>query len=295
MTSERVEAAEVFFRSLQKSILQSLERADGVGSFLSDPWEHPQKGGGITSVTQDGAIFEKGAVNFSSVVSKLEEDAAVRMNVSPQLISATGVSLILHPRNPLVPTVHANFRFLELENGDWWFGGGADLTPYYLFDDDVRHFHGVWKRVCDAHDPAYYPKFKGWCDRYFFLPHRGEARGVGGIFFDNLSGEFGPLFSFVRDCGSSFLDAYLPLVERRSRTRYSEDHRTWQLRRRSRYAEFNLLYDRGTKFGLDTGGRVESIFVSLPPVARWDYASEPAVGSEEERLLEVLRKPRVWV
>jgi coproporphyrinogen III oxidase len=243
---------------------------------------------------KDGVVFEKGAVNTSLVSSLLSEEAALRMNLAPQKIFATGISLILHPQNPFVPTVHANFRCLELENGDWWFGGGADLTPHYLFDEDARHFHGVWKRVCDNHDTAYYPKFKAWCDRYFYLPHRGETRGIGGIFFDNLSGTYDRLFSFVKECGSAFCDAYIPLAEKRAASAFTEKHKLWQLQRRSRYAEFNLVYDRGTRFGLDTGGRIESILVSMPPLARWDYAVAVDEGSEESRLIQMLKSPQSW-
>lgn len=294
MSSSRVDSSAGYFRSLQTSICSALEQADGKATFAEDIWEHSSGGGGQTRIIRNGGVFEKGAVNFSRVSSPLSDEGAARMHTSPQRIEATGISLIVHPHNPFVPTVHANFRYLELENGDWWFGGGADLTPYYLFDEDARHFHAAWKRACDAHNEAFYGKFKAWCDRYFFLPHRNEARGIGGIFFDNLSGGFDALFRFVRSCGSSCIDAYLPIVQRRRDTPYGEEHRLWQLQRRGRYAEFNLVYDRGTKFGLDTGGRIESILASLPPIARWDYDVRVPSGSEEERLIDVLKSPRDW-
>lgn len=295
MTGQRVNRAGELFRTLQGSICTALEKADGAGKFGADTWDHPLSGGGITRVLENGTVIEKGAVNYSLITTELGNATALRLKLLPQAVSATGISLIIHPRNPFVPTVHANFRFLELADGHWWFGGGADLTPYYLFEDDARHFHSVWKRVCDAHDHGYYPNFKAWCDRYFFLPHRREARGVGGIFFDDLTGDFDALFRFVGACGTAFEEAYLPIVERRASHLYTDEQKMWHLRRRSRYAEFNLLYDKGTVFGLDTGGRVESILVSLPPVLRWDYDVTPAAGSDEARLIDVLRTPRSWV
>jgi coproporphyrinogen III oxidase len=207
--------------------------------------------------------------------------------------TATGISLVLHPRNPLVPTVHANFRFLT-KGERQWFGGGADLTPYYPFRDDVIHFHRIWRDVCGRHPVADYARFKKWCDDYFFLPHRGEARGVGGVFFDYLEGDMEGLFKFVRDAGDAFLDAYLPIARRRKDLPYGERERAFQEFRRGRYVEFNLLYDRGTLFGLKTGGRTESILMSLPPVVRWHYGYRPEPGSREAELYEVYLKPRDW-
>src|SRR5262249_8913520 len=207
--------------------------------------------------------------------------------------TATGISLVLHPRNPLVPTVHANFRLLT-RGAKWWFGGGADLTPYYPFREDVIHFHRVWRTVCAQHGPPVdYASLKKWCDEYFFLPHRDEARGVGGIFFDSLEGDFDELLRFVQDCGLAFLDAYLPIARRRKGAAYGERERAFQEFRRGRYVEFNLIYDRGTLFGLKTGGRVESILMSLPPIARWLYDYHPEPGSREAELYEYL-KPRDW-
>ncbi len=294
MTSERIDAAATYFLALQGTICSALEEDDGAAGFETQEWTHAESGGGTTRVIQDGGIFEKGAVNFSRISLLLSKDASERMGVARQKLAATGISLILHPRNPYVPTVHMNFRCIELENGDWWFGGGSDLTPFYLFEEDARHFHSVWKTVCERHNPGYYGKFKAWCDRYFFITHRAESRGIGGIFFDNLTGEFDQLFRFVRDCGDSFLGAYHPIIGRRSGTPFGEAHRRWQLQRRGRYAEFNLVYDRGTKFGLDTGGRIESILVSLPPLARWDYEASATPGTDEEKLLAVLKEPRSW-
>lgn len=287
--------AQTYFEELQDSICNALERADGKARFNEDTWKHREEGGGKTRVLERGNIFEKAGVNTSAVNGTLSETIAHRLNVAPQRFFATGISLVLHPDSPMIPTVHANFRYLELADGQSWFGGGADLTPYYLFEEDARHFHAVWKRVCDWHDGTYYPKFKRWCDEYFFLMHRGETRGIGGIFFDYLKGDVEKLFAFVRDCGNSFLDAYLPIVERRRREPWGEEEKQWQLQRRGRYVEFNLLYDRGTLFGLETQGRTESILVSLPPTARWDYNTHPPLNSREAQLLSVLQHPQEWV
>jgi len=279
-------------RQLQNAITEALERIDG-GRFKEDRWERPGGGGGATRVLVQGGVFEKAGVNFSEVHGELGEEMARQLPGDGKTFFATGISLVLHPHSPRVPTTHANFRYIE-RGPRFWFGGGADLTPYYLEEEDARHFHRVWKDVCDRHDPGYYPRFKRWCDEYFFLPHRGEARGIGGIFFDYLEGDAERLFAFWRDAGEAFLAAYLPIVERRRREPYGEKEREHQLQRRGRYVEFNLLYDRGTAFGLKTGGRVESILMSLPPLVRWPYSAEPAPDSAEAKLLEVLRKPREW-
>jgi coproporphyrinogen III oxidase len=230
------------------------------------------------------------------VRGELTERLAARLEVPPQSFSATGLSLVLHPRSPWVPTSHMNVRYIELTGPSRraWFGGGADLTPYYLVEEDAAHFHGCLKAACDRHDPAYYPRFKEWCDRYFWLPHRDEARGVGGIFFDYLTDDPEPVFDFVRDLGRAFVEAYLPIVDRRKKEPWTEDQREWQLIRRGRYVEFNLIHDRGTLFGLETGGRTESILMSLPPVVRWTYDHRPAPDSPEAKLLDVLRRPRDW-
>jgi coproporphyrinogen III oxidase len=281
-------------RDLQGAITARLEALDG-GRFREDIWSRPGGGGGRTRVLSGGAVFEKGAVNFSEVEGELSEEFAGKLGGGPsRSFFATGVSLILHPVNPRIPTVHANFRYIE-KGDSWWFGGGSDLTPYRLYEEDARHFHAVWKRVCDRHDRAYYPRFKKWCDEYFYLPHRGEARGIGGIFFDDLSGDAEAIFRFWKDAGEAFTEAYLPIVERRRGERASEEERKHQLIRRGRYVEFNLLHDRGTVFGLKTSGRVESILVSLPPLVSWEYDwRTPAAGPEAD-LLRVLREPREWV
>jgi coproporphyrinogen III oxidase len=232
-------------------------------------------------------------VNFSEVHGELPEDLGNRMPGEGRDFYATGTSLVFHPRSPRVPIVHANFRYFE-RGTTFWFGGGADLTPIYLEPDDARHFHARLRAACDRHDPGYYPRFKKWCDDYFFLKHRDERRGVGGIFFDELVGEYARLFAFVQDVSAAFVSAYFPIVERRRNETWGEKERAFQLYRRGRYVEFNLVYDRGTIFGLKTRGRTESILMSLPPLARWEYSFEPAPGSREAELLEVLRTPREW-
>jgi len=290
----RRDQVSTFFLSLQDSLCGALEEADGKASFREDLWKHDSGGGGRTRIVQEGDVFEKGGVNTSAVEGTLAETLARRLDVKPQKFFATGISLVLHPRNPMVPTVHANFRYLELEDGDFWFGGGADLTPYYVFEEDCRHFHRVWKRACEAHETGLYARLKKACDEYFFLRHRGEARGIGGIFFDYFRGDFAHLFRFVQACGTSFSDSYLPILRRRRGDPWGERERRWQLHRRGRYVEFNLLYDRGTLFGLETGGRIESILMSLPPLVQWTYGFTPEPESREEKLLEVLRKPREW-
>ncbi|MBI3579911.1 MAG: oxygen-dependent coproporphyrinogen oxidase [Ignavibacteriales bacterium] len=294
-TQSNKQRAQHYFEKLQDLICSKLESLDGKARFTEDAWQHPEGGGGRTRVIQNGAIFEKGGVNVSGVSGTLTELLAQRLNVKPQNFFATGISLVIHPCSPMVPTVHANFRYLELENSDAWFGGGADLTPYYLVEEDARHFHSVWKQACNKHDANYYPKFKKWCDEYFFIKHRHEARGIGGIFFDYLKGNFEDVFLFVQTCGSSFLDAYVPIVERRKNDQWGDQEKNWQLLRRGRYTEFNLVYDRGTLFGLETQGRVESILMSLPPLARWDYNVQPNQGSREAQLIDVLRHPKEWV
>jgi len=291
---DRKRLVEEFDADLQAELCNELEKVDGGGKFSSDPWKHPIGGGGLTRVLQNGSVFEKGGISTSAVRSSLSERLARRFDTPQQEVFAAGISLVLHPWSPMVPTVHANFRYIELEHGDWWFGGGGDLTPYYLFEEDARHFHTVWKRVCDKHDPTYYPQFKELCDEYFYLNHRREARGIGGIFYDHLRGDFDKLFEFVRDCGKAILSAYVPLVERRKDEPWGEREKRWQWMRRGRYVEFNLLYDRGTLFGLETDGRVESILMALPPLVRWEYNPAEAPGPREAAFLEVLRNPRDW-
>jgi coproporphyrinogen III oxidase len=276
----------------QGATVRELERLDGGGRFVLDAWTREGGGGGVTAVLSDGALFERAGVNHSAVWGDFSNAALERMGGTERRFFATGVSLVLHPRSPMVPTVHANFRYFE-RGSDAWFGGGSDLTPYYPYEEDARHFHRVWKSVCDRHDDTYYERFKAWCDDYFLLPHRGEMRGVGGIFFDDMRGDREQVFEFVRDCGASLMESYEPIVERRRSEPHGERERSFQLYRRGRYVEFNLLYDRGTSFGLATQGRTESILMSLPPLARWEYNWTPEPGSREEAALRFLQ-PRDW-
>ncbi len=280
-------------KEIQESIVNALEKVDG-NSFHTDTWKREGGGGGRTCVISDGNIIEKGGVNFSEVYGTLSEEFSKQLPGSGLEFYATGVSLVLHPRNPRVPTVHANFRYIQRGEAGW-FGGGADLTPYVLYPEDAQHFHQVWKSVCDRHHPEYHSRFKKWCDEYFFLKHREEARGVGGIFFDYLDEDPDKTFDFWADAGDHFLESYLPIVERRVGESSTESERQFQLIRRGRYVEFNLVYDRGTVFGLKTGGRIESILMSLPPVVHFPYDPQVEPESPEARLLEVLREPRDWV
>jgi coproporphyrinogen III oxidase len=283
------------FERLQRSITASLEEADGKGHFLQDTWKHEQGGGGITRILQDGHVFEKAGVNTSAVSGTLLDTLAERLNTTAKEFFATGISLVVHPYSPMVPTAHMNLRYIELSSGDAWFGGGADLTPNYLFDEDATHFHSTLKGICDDHNREFYPRFKKWCDEYFYLKHRGEARGIGGIFFDYVRDDPDGFFSFVEDLGEGFLKTYLPIIERRKDELFGEREKEWQLIRRGRYVEFNLVYDRGTLFGLETQGRTESILMSLPPTVKWVYDHRPEPGSREEGLLKVLHAPREWV
>lgn len=287
----RTAAADV--AELQRRICSALEELDGQARFRFDRWERPSGGGGLSAVLQDGAVFEKAGVNISEVFGEFSPEFAATMPGDGLAFYATGVSLVLHPRNPYAPTTHANFRFLRRGSAGW-FGGGADLTPYYPFHEDAVHFHKVLREACDAHDPGYYPRFKTWCDEYFFLRHRGETRGVGGLFFDYLRDDLVRTHLFWRAAGAAFLPAYLPVLQRRKDTSYGERERQFQLYRRGRYVEFNLLYDRGTVFGLKTDGRVESILMSLPPLCRWEYDYRPEPGSPEAALADFLR-PRDWL
>ncbi|MCB9637389.1 MAG: oxygen-dependent coproporphyrinogen oxidase [Myxococcales bacterium] len=290
------EQAASFFRSLQSSIIEALESFEPSVRFNADAWDRLGGGGGLTRVLLDGDVIEKAGVNFSEVHGDLPEDFAKTLPGEGTSFWAAGVSLIIHPRNPYAPTVHANFRMLD-QGGEQWFGGGADLTPYYPFAEDATHFHKTIKEACDPHDAAYYPDFKAWCDRYFYLPHREECRGIGGIFFDRLQADeahtLSQRFEFVQDAGRAFLDAYIPLLQRRKDLSYGEREREHQLIRRGRYVEFNLVYDRGTTFGLKTRGRTESILVSMPPLVRWVYDYSPSEGSAESQIFEAI-KPRDW-
>jgi coproporphyrinogen III oxidase len=312
-----------FMKHLQDQISQALADLDGTENFHEDAWDRPEGGGGRSRVLRDGGVFEQAGVNFSEVWgSQLPPSIlAQRPEAAGHGFYATGTSMVLHPRNPYVPTVHLNYRYFEA-GPVWWFGGGADLTPYYPFAEDATHFHKTFKQACDAHHSEYYPVFKRWCDEYFYLKHRQETRGVGGLFFDYQDGQGalyrGPypegeaahyskqvgipaprtweqLFAFVQDCGNAFLPAYIPIVERRHQTEYSDRQRNFQLYRRGRYVEFNLVYDRGTIFGLQTNGRTESILMSLPPLVRWEYGYQPEPNTHEAELYNTFLKPQDWV
>jgi len=281
-----------YFRGLQSAIVSGLEALDG-GRFRADPWTRAEGGGGESRILEDGALFERAGVNFSRVqgASLPPSATAARPQLAGRGFEAMGVSLVLHPRNPYCPTVHMNVRCFAAGEA-WWFGGGMDLTPYYGFEEDARHFHATCRAaVGDAH----YPRFKRWCDEYFYLKHRREPRGIGGIFFDDLNEpDFEACFALVRAVGDRFLTAYAPIVERRRATPYGERERDFQAYRRGRYVEFNLVYDRGTLFGLQSGGRTEAILMSLPPRVAWRYDWTPEPGSPEARLISDFLKPRDW-
>ena len=287
-----------YVQGLQQRIRTALEDLDG-GQFRIDPWERPGGGGGVSSVLEDGDVVEKAGVNTSAVYGLLPDRMTSVLGVDKQSFFATGISLVIHPKNPYVPCVHANFRYFALgqdlaDPDDEWFGGGADLTPCYPFLEDARHFHGVWRDACSPHAVADYGRFKEECDRYFYLPHRSETRGVGGIFFDYLRGDAEATFDFVTGAGDAFLESYLPIVRRRMSTSYGAAEREYQEIRRGRYVEFNLLFDRGTKFGIETHGRTESVLMSLPPRARWQYEWMPEPGSREMRAAWFF-KARNWL
>ena len=286
---------ESWYRGMQARFCAGIEAIDGSASFRSDLWEREGGGGGDTRILSDGDHIEKAAVNFSSVWGETPVELTERQAAGNAAFYATGVSIIVHPRNPHCPTFHANLRYFETDGGSSWFGGGVDLTPYYLYEEDARHFHSALREVCDAHDVADYGSWKQECDEYFRLPHRGEARGIGGLFFDHLSDRLDEVWVFQQQLGDWLLDAYIPILQRRIDVPYGESEVRWHEIRRGRYVEFNLLWDRGTRFGLETGGRTESILASLPPGARWEYDLEPPDGSAEAKLLEVLREaPRAW-
>ena len=301
-----IERVKKFLLEVQNNICSGLEAEDGKGRFKEDTWQREAGGGGCTRVLEQGNVFEQAGVNFSHVFGKrLPPSAtAARPELEGRDFQALGISLVIHPRNPYVPTSHANVRFFVAnkrgarKDGDgsiWWFGGGYDLTPYYPEMDDVIHWHQTAKNTCQPFGDDVYPRFKQWCDDYFYLKHRNEARGIGGLFFDDLS-EWGfeRCFDFVKAIGTSYLPAYLPIVARNRQRQYSDQQRAFQLYRRGRYVEFNLVYDRGTLFGLQSGGRTESILMSLPPVVNWRYNYQPEPGSAEAELNEYL-KPRDWL
>jgi coproporphyrinogen III oxidase len=290
-----------WFIGLQASICSQLEEVDGKGKFISDQWQRSGGGGGITRVIADGSIIEKGGVNFSAVWGKTPEPVLKSMQLDqidqPDFF-ATGVSVVLHPFNPMVPIIHMNVRYFEMTNDKWWFGGGIDLTPHYVNAEDARHFHQTIKSICDQHHPSYYPEFKNWADDYFFLKHRKETRGIGGVFFDYLKDDGGftkeSRFNFVRDLGNGLAPLYTHFMKKNSSLPYTEKEKQWQYLRRGRYVEFNLVWDRGTKFGLDTDGRTESILMSLPPQANWVYNYQAPAGSQEENTLLKLKKGITW-
>ena len=284
-----------FLAKLQARIVAALEAADG-GSFSTEAWQRAE-GGGVTRVIEDGALFERAGVNLSRVSgSTLPPSAsAARPQLAGRAYEAMGLSLVLHPRNPYCPTVHMNLRFFSAGDA-WWFGGGMDLTPYYGYAEDARHFHATCRDALAPFGGEYYPRYKRWCDEYFHLRHRGEPRGIGGIFFDDLAErDFDFSFALTRSVGGQFLDAYIPILERRKAMHYGERERAFQAYRRGRYVEFNLVYDRGTLFGLQSGGRTESILVSMPPSAAWRYDWKPQAGSAEEALYRDFLVPRDWV
>lgn len=296
-----IDAVKDYLLQLQENICKALQEEDGQ-AFREDSWDREEGGGGRSRVLEEGNVFEKAGVNFSHVFgSRLPASAtAQRPELAGRSFQAMGVSLVIHPRNPYVPTSHANVRFFvaekEGEEPIWWFGGGFDLTPYYGNDEDVIHWHSVARDACTPFGDDVYPRFKQWCDDYFFLKHRDEPRGVGGLFFDDLnSWDFDTCFAFMRSVGDAYLPAYLPIVQRRRDMEYGERERNFQLYRRGRYVEFNLVYDRGTIFGLQTGGRTESILMSLPPLVRWQYDWQPEPSSPEAELYERYLKPREWV
>jgi coproporphyrinogen III oxidase len=313
-----------FMRQVQDHICQELETADGGGEFREDAWERPEGGGGRSRVIREGNVFEQGGVNFSEVWGETLPPSILkqRPEAAGHGFYATGTSMVLHPRNPYIPTVHLNYRYFEA-GPVWWFGGGLDLTPYYPFREDVEHLHQTLKDACDRHHPQYYPTFKRWCDEYFYLKHRDETRGVGGLFFDyqdNRAMELyrgdqsqGPagihsqqlgaqparswaeIFAFVQECADAFVPAYRPIVEKRKDTPYGDRERNFQMYRRGRYVEFNLVYDRGTIFGLQTNGRTESILMSLPPMVRWEYGYQPEPNTPEAELYTTYLRPQDWL
>lgn len=295
-----------YIKTLQNRICSELEEIDGKETFRKDRWKRDGGGGGLTRVIEKGDVFEKGGVNISEVHGELPDPIKKHFNVENGWFWAGGLSLVIHPVNPMVPTVHANFRYFELYDEeemtrpvDGWFGGGADLTPYYLWNEDASHFHGELRTACDKHGADLYPDFKRQCDEYFFNHHRGEARGIGGIFYDyrraNDDRTLEEWLNFSMSAGDAFLPAYASIARKRKNEPYNSEQRYWQEIRRGRYVEFNLIHDRGTLFGLKTNGRIESIFMSLPPRVRWDYNFLPQPGSPEEKLLNVLKHPKEWV
>ena len=293
-----------YIESLQDKITLTLEALDGASKFKEDLWQREEGGGGRSRILQNGSVFEKGGVNISKVYGRLPKTMQAYFKVGEVDFFACGLSLVIHPKNPMVPTVHANWRYFEMYDTegsvvDQWFGGGMDLTPYYIYQEDIKHFHKQCKNACDRHDKDFYKTYKKACDDYFYNSHRKEARGVGGLFFDyckaNEKMNIRQWFDFVTDVGDCFLDAYTPIVQKRKDLAYTAAERQWQEIRRGRYVEFNLIHDKGTLFGLKTNGRIESILMSLPPHVQWAYDHRPSTNSKEEALIEVLKHPKNWV
>lgn len=293
-----------YIQDLQDRITSKLEGIDGKVKFQEDVWKRPEGGGGRTRVIENGNVFEKGGVNISGVHGKLPKSMQAYFKVGDVDFFACGLSLVLHPKSPMIPTVHANWRYFEMYDKDGsiidsWFGGGQDLTPYYLFEEDAQHFHQTCKIACDEHNLEFYSTYKKRCDEYFYNAHRNEGRGIGGLFFDYCKASetmtMEKWYNFVTEVGDSFLDAYTPIVEKRKNLFYTDEQRNWQEIRRGRYVEFNLVHDKGTLFGLKTNGRIESILMSLPPHVQWVYDHHPEAGSDEEKLLEVLENPVDWI
>jgi len=297
-----IERVNSYLQRLQETITSELQQIDAKAEFETDTWRRDAGGGGRSMVLRDGAVFEQAGVNFSEVYGdNLPASAtAHRPELAGRQFRAMGVSLVIHPDNPYIPTSHANVRFFVAEKpGEasiWWFGGGFDLTPYYGFEEDCKHWHQIAKQACDPYGAGRYAEYKKWCDEYFYLKHRGEARGIGGLFFDDLNEpDFGQAFAFMRSVGDHYLPAYTPIVERRKNDAYGEREKKFQLYRRGRYVEFNLVYDRGTLFGLQSGGRTESILMSLPPVVNWRYNYQPEAGSAEAGLTDYYLEARDWL
>ncbi len=294
LTKERIAAQ---FKMLQDEICGQIESADGSGKFVPESWEREGGGGGVSRVMQHGTVLEKAGVNFSAVHGILPEKIKSSLNVDENDFFATGVSIVMHPNSPMVPIIHMNVRYFELASGQWWFGGGIDLTPHYVNEDDARFFHSQLRETCNRHNPEYYSRFKKWADDYFFIPHRNETRGIGGIFFDKLSSgdaEKEKLFAFVLDVGKTFAPVYSELISRNRALDFTATEKEWQLIRRGRYVEFNLVYDLGTKFGLETAGRIESILMSLPEMASWKYNFQVLPNTQEARTQELLKKNINW-
>lgn len=287
-----------WFQELQNSICNALVDEDCKGKFHEDAWQRPGGGGGRTRILTNGEIIEKGGVNFSAVQGKTPETILKALNLPASDFFATGVSIVIHPKSPMIPIIHMNVRYFEMTDGTWWFGGGIDLTPHYVDKEDAEFFHNYLKNICDKHNSSYYPRFKKWADDYFFIKHRKETRGIGGIFFDRLSDKEGlskiELFNFVKEVGSAFAPIYTHFMAKNKSIQFGENQKEWQLLRRGRYVEFNLLYDKGTKFGLDTDGRTESILMSLPSQANWTYNYTATANSEEEKTLNYLVKGINW-